>query len=301
MIATCLDSTGGLVILPGGESALVAERRTGKIMKVGADQNQKAIEVARVDVDASGDGGLLDLTVSPSYDEDGLIYALITTPSDNRVVRLVAGDAPKDVVTGIPKGATGNVGALDFVSADELVVLTGDGGSPGAAQDPGSLAGKLLRVEIGAAAAAPPPTVLASGFGVGGDVCPGPDNQVWVADRTATEDRIQRVPVAGGPATTMWTWPDRPGVAGCAVGQDFAVVMVTKQKAISMLKVDNGAVSTAPSLVAQDRYGSLGGAAVAPDGLIWAATVNKDGGQPGPNDERVVRFPIDGGGGGGPD
>ncbi|MGB6072191.1 MAG: oxidoreductase, partial [Rhodococcus sp. (in: high G+C Gram-positive bacteria)] len=36
VIATCLDTTGGLVALPDGQSALVAERRTGRIMEVAA-------------------------------------------------------------------------------------------------------------------------------------------------------------------------------------------------------------------------------------------------------------------------
>ncbi len=303
VIATCLDSTGGLVVLPDGGSALVAERKTGRILKVGVDQDQKAIEVARIDVDGSSDGGLIDLTISPSYDEDRTIYALITTGSDNRVVRIVPGDVPKDVLTGIPKGSTGNTGALDFTGRDELVVQTGDAGDPAAAQDPGSLAGKLLRVDTAVGGGPkPPPAVLLSGLGTGGDLCPGPNHEVWVSDRTAVEDRLQRVPVAGGPATTMWTWPDRPGVGGCAVGQDFALVMLAVPKAVAMLKVENGAVTAAPSLMAQDRYGSLGGAGVSPDGFVWAATVNKlPGGQPGPNDERVVRFPLQVGGGGGPD
>ena len=35
-------------------------------------------------LDPSGDGGLLDLALSPTYLEDGLIYAYVTTATDNR-------------------------------------------------------------------------------------------------------------------------------------------------------------------------------------------------------------------------
>ena len=37
-------------------------------------------------LDATGDGGLLDLAISPTYAEDHLIYAYVTTATDNRVI-----------------------------------------------------------------------------------------------------------------------------------------------------------------------------------------------------------------------
>ena len=48
----------------------------------------------------------------------------------------------------------------------------------------------------------------------------------------------------------------------------------------------------------EGRYGQLNGAALAPDGQIWAGTVNKNGDAPGPNDDRVVKIPVPAGGGG---
>ncbi|MDJ0391985.1 PQQ-dependent sugar dehydrogenase [Rhodococcus sp. G-MC3] len=299
VIATCLDTTGGLVMLPGGVSALVSERRTGRIMQV--TQGQSPIEIARVDVDSSGDGGLLDLALSPSYSEDGLLYAYITTSADNRVVRIAAGDTPKPVVTGIPKGAQGNRGALDFYNPSQLLVLTGDAGNPASAADPSSLGGKLLRVEsLVPAQSGPAPQVALSGIGTAGDVCIDPSGSIWVTDRTAVEDRLQRIDPLGAVISPVWTWPDRPGVAGCAAGPGAVAVALTTGKAMAVLTTDKdtGAVTAAPSLLVQDRYGQLNGAAIAPDGQIWASTVNKNGDAPGPNDDRVVKIPIPAGGGG---
>jgi len=300
VIATCLDALGGLVPLPDGNSALVAERRTGRILRVSA--GQKPVEVARMDVDGSGDGGLLDLALSPAFDEDGLIYAYITTPTDNRVVRIAPGDVPKDVLTGIPKGDNGNRGALVFDNPDELLVLTSDAGNPAAATDPASLSGKLLRIQKpGVTPDAHPPTQPAlSGIGIAGDVCPGPNNSIWVTDRTATEDRLQKIEGNGVVINPVWTWPDRPGVAGCAAGANAVAVSLTGAKAVAVLALDQetGAVTAAPSLVAQDKYGQLNGAGLGPDGTLWASTVNKAGGQPGPNDDRVVKIPVPAGGGG---
>ncbi|MFI6168056.1 PQQ-dependent sugar dehydrogenase [Nocardia sp. NPDC051052] len=297
VVATCLDTTGGLVAL--GDGALVAERRTGRILKVAPDTPPS--EFARVDVDGSSDGGLNDIALSPTFQEDGLIYAYITTPSDNRVVRIApGGGAPKDILTGIPKGPSGNHGAIDFATPTQMLVLTGDAGNPGAANSPSSLAGKLLRVNSPAPGATA--EVAVSGIGVAGDVCRDSKDSVWITDRTAVEDRLQRLG-ADGVVTTAWTWPDRPGVAGCAAATDGVAIALTKVKALAIAAADatTHAVTAAPTLVAQDKYGQLGGAAVGADGTIWVGTVNKTDGQPTPNDDRVVRIPPPQAGGNGPD
>ncbi|MFB8274229.1 PQQ-dependent sugar dehydrogenase [Nocardia colli] len=297
VVATCLDTTGGLVAL--GDGALVAERRTGRILKVAPDTPPS--EFARVDVDGSSDGGLSDLALSPTFQEDGLIYAYITTPSDNRVVRIApGGGAPKDILTGIPKGPSGNHGAIDFATPTQMLVLTGDSGNPGAASSPSSLAGKLLRVNSPAPGATA--EVAVSGIGVAGDVCRDSKDSVWITDRTAVEDRLQRLG-ADGVVTTAWTWPDRPGVAGCAAATDGVAISLTKAKALAIAAADatTHAVTSAPTLIAQDKYGQLGGAAVGADGAIWVGTVNKTDGQPTPNDDRVVRIPPPQAGGNGPD
>lgn len=297
VVATCLDTTGGLVSI--GDSALVAERRTGRILEVAPET--EPTEFARVDVDGSGDGGLSDLVLSPTYQDDGLIYAYITTPSDNRVIRIAPGGGPpKDILTGIPKGPTGNHGAIEFATPNQMLVLTGDAGNPGNAASPSSLAGKLLRVNSPAPGATA--EVALSGIGVAGDVCRDSKDSVWITDRTAVEDRLQRMG-ADGAVTTAWTWPDRPGVAGCAAASDGVAISLTKAKALAIAAADptTHAVTSAPTMIAQDKYGQLGGATVGADGTIWVGTVNKTDGQPGPNDDRVVRIPPPQAGGNGPD
>ena len=284
--------------MPDGQSAVVAERRTGRILQVTAGRSP--IELAKIDVDGSSDGGLLDIALSPSYAEDGLIYAYVTTGGDNRVVRVARGDVPKAVLTGIPRGADGNRGAIDFANPNEMLVLTGDAGNPDAANDPSTLSGKLLRVDPSATGAPKTPSVTLSGIGTAGDVCTDPGGTVWVTDRTATEDRLQKIDKNGVVVSPAWTWPDRPGVAGCAVSAGAVAVSLTSAKAVAVVPVDqrSGAVTSAPALIAQDMYGQLGGAGLGPDGTLWAATVNKTGGQPGPNDDRVVKIPVPAGGGG---
>src|SRR6201999_1285841 len=159
----CLESTSGLIMLPDSQSALVAERVTGAVKEVSVKAEPKIKTV--IPVDGSGDGGLMDIVLSPTYSQDRLMYAYVSTPTDNRVIRIADGDIPKPIFTGIPKGATGNMGALIFTSDTTLVVLTGDAGDPALANDPASPAGKVMRIEQPTTVNQAPLTTAMSGMG----------------------------------------------------------------------------------------------------------------------------------------
>ena len=157
MVATKLVEPTGLVVLPDG-TALVGERKTGRIYRVQPDGSRPATLVQTLaGVDGTGDGGLLDLAISPTYAEDGLIYAYLTTATDNRVVHFALGSAPSVVIGGIPRGGTGNTGRIAFDATGALLTGTGDAGNPALAASPTSLAGKVLRTDdIGKPAAGQP-------------------------------------------------------------------------------------------------------------------------------------------------
>src|SRR6202795_4485314 len=224
----CLESTSGLIMGPDSKSALVAERTTGAVKQVAVNAEPKVKVV--IPVDPSGDGGLMGIVLSPTYEQDRLMYAYISTPTDNRVIRIADGDVPKDILTGIPKGAIGNTGALVFTSPTTLVVLTGDAGNPAMAADPRSLAGKVLRIEQPTTLGQAPPTTALSGVGSGGGLCTDPvDGSLYVADRTPTADRLQRI-TKTSQVSTVWTWPDKPGVAGCAAMDGTIMVNLINTK-----------------------------------------------------------------------
>ncbi|MET0863158.1 MAG: PQQ-dependent sugar dehydrogenase, partial [Nakamurella sp.] len=167
VIATCLNAPWGLAPLSDGASALVGERTTGRILQVA--RNTEPVLVAQIDgIDASGDGGLLGIVLSPSYDEDGLIYAYVTTAEDNRIIRIARGDVSKPIFTGIPKGAQHNGGRIAFAADRSLYVGIGDTGDSALAADPASLAGKVLRLDEFGKPAESNPTpgspIFAAGF-----------------------------------------------------------------------------------------------------------------------------------------
>ncbi|MGC5246887.1 PQQ-dependent sugar dehydrogenase [Gordonia sp. DT219] len=290
VIATCLASTGGLRAGDDeGAVTIVAERTTGKIVTTKRYGPQRV--VASFDVDGSGDGGLVDFAFSPTYQQDQLIYALITTPTDNRVVRLAPGDVPKPILTGIPKGATGNMGALLFASPTQLLVATGNAGDPAAANDPGSLAGKLLSLTDLSSGTTARPKVLTSGLGSNVALCPGSSGALYMSDQGPTEDRLQSVDGSGA-ATVLWTWPDKPQIAGCATTAGQIFVTETRTQRIEAINQPTRQRPTInpPVLVLEKRYGALGRiTAVGTDtGRLQVATVNHDHGQPVPADDRVI-------------
>ncbi len=297
VITTCLQSTAGL--MPGddrGDVTVVAERTTGQIIAARRFSKHKVV-LTIPGIDASGDGGLIDFAESPTYRQDRLVYAFITTATDNRIVRIAAGDVPKPILTGIPKGATGNLGSMYFRSTGELIVATGDAGNPAAANNPASLAGKILLVTGFSSGANPPPKILASGVGSNPALCPS-GSTIFVADGTATADRLSQV--SGNSLRTVWSWPDKPGLGGCAVTSGTIAVSTIRTQRIETLvepTAEKPGVDK-PTTVLEKRYGAIGRMRPVGNGLIQFATVNK---QYGPKavsqDERVVRFLVPAAGG----
>ena len=251
-----------------------------------------------VPVDATGGGGLTGLVLSPAYAEDRLVYAYATTTDDNRVLRLAPGEEPKPVLTGIPRGARDNGGALATDGRNALLVATG---SAGLTPDAASLAGKLLRIDtLGRPAADnpdPASPVFSSGLRAPGGVC-AEGSTVWITDRPGSRDVLYRA-APGALGDPAWTWPDRPGVAGCVAQPGLLLVAQTTARSVFVLRPDgNGTFTGSPETLLQNRYGRLAAAAMAPDGLLWLGTANKGaGGKVVPSDDRVIRIQPPSGGG----
>jgi glucose/arabinose dehydrogenase len=299
VVATCLDPVGAIAVLPDAASALVGERRTGRVLRI--EQGSEPELVATVPVDTTGGGGLTGLVLSPSYVEDQLVYAYITTPEDNRVVRLAAGEPPKPVLTGIPRGPANNGGALAVDDDGSLLVATGNAGQPSPAPD--SLAGKLLRIDLQGRPAKGNPDPLSptmsSGLQSPGGICIDPRRgAAWVTDRRVGEDALHLI-VPGQLPAPAWRWPDRPGIAGCTAQDGAVAVAQVRPQSLFVIRTDaKNQFVGAPETLLQETYGRLSAATTAPDGLLWLGTVNKAGGFPVSSDDRVVRIlPLAPGGG----
>ncbi len=299
VVVTCLNPVGAVAVLPDGLSALVGERTTGRVLKV--RQGVAPTLVTTIPVDPSA-GGLTGLVLSPAYAEDQLVYAYVTTPTDNRVVKLAPGEPPKPVFVGIPRGYVHNAGALGVDLDGSLLVATGDTGVDTSL--PGSLAGKVLRIDtLGRPAKGnPDPTspVLSTGVSDPGGLCVDEVSTLtWLSDRTFAGDVLHLV-TPGPLPTAAWRWPDNPGVAGCAAHDGTVTVAETDGTAAYVLRADkNGLFSGQPQTVLKGVYGRLGAVTLGPDGFLWLGTENKAGGNPVSSDDRVIRIQMNGGGGAG--
>lgn len=311
MIAACLKAPWGLAVLADGQSALVGERTTGRILRIAA-QTDPVPYATIADIDASGSGGLLGISLSPSFDEDGLIYLYVTTKTDNRVLRLAKGDAAKPIFVGIPKGGTHNGGRIEFGADGQLYVGTGDTGKPALATDPKSLAGKVLRIdEFGKPSKGNPTAgsaVYASGFtDVTGMCVLG--SAMGALDHRAAADVLIGVAKGGEytsvpPGAAVWTWKKSDGGANdCSTSStQLAFTSLDAQRVVALQRSPKtgGFVGT-PNTLVQKTYGrlltlTLGGGGT-PQEVFWATTSNKDGkGKPAASDDRVIVLKANGGG-----
>ena len=153
VLASELQVPWGIAFLPDG-GALVTERDTAKILQGRPGVRRRTGSRSPrcrplAEVDAAGEGGLMGIAVSPTYDQDKTVFVYYSTSEDNRIAKLVLGGKPAPIVTGIPLSGIHNGGRLAFGPDGFLYATTGDASQRGLSQDPKSLGGKILRMTAG--------------------------------------------------------------------------------------------------------------------------------------------------------
>jgi glucose/arabinose dehydrogenase len=306
VVASRLSAPTGIAIMPDN-TALVGERTTGRILRVQPRPGAK-VEAVRTltGLSTAGGGGLLDLAISPNYSQDNLIFAYLTTPTDNRVVTFTLDGPVTPVLTGIPRGTTDNTGRIVFAPDGSLLVGTGDAGRPSLALDPSSLAGKVLRVtDIGTPAPdnpTPGSRVWTTGHRIVNGLCVNPTNATTFEVETRTTTDPVNILARGA----SYGWPHSAGKylapailmprdarspGGCAVldGRLF----ITSRDGEDLLAAPIGSSTQIGSFVPalRKKYGRLLTVVAASDGALWLTTSNRDGhGKPVAADERVLRI-----------
>jgi glucose/arabinose dehydrogenase len=324
VLAKKLEIPWGLAFLPSG-GALVTERDTARILQVGPESDADGLKVTEVqrlaEVQPSGDGGLLGIAVSPKYATDKTVYVYYSTAKDNRVGKLVLKGKLTPILTGIPRSGTDNGGQLAFGPDGFLYVTTGDGTPTGTqAPDPKSLGGKILRITTAGKPAPGNPAgnspVWSSGHrnvqGIAWDqnktmYASESDQKTYGELNVIVKGKNYGWPAADGngsdPKLTnpLITWPTADSsCSGVAVLEQNVATACLLGKRVWLASVTaNGTVLGSPQAVLTGEYGRLRALVAAPDGSLWASTSNQeDDGDPGPDDDRLLRLVFSGGGAG---
>lgn len=308
VIATSLEAPWSIAFTDSG-AVLVSERDSGSILEL---DGRGATPIAQLaGVDHGGEGGLLGLAVG-----DGHLYAYVTTADDNRVTRatltgepgvLVIGQ-PQTVLEGIPAAGNHNGGRIAFGPDGMLYVTTGDAGQPGSAQDPSSLAGKILRLEPDGSIPADNPFPGSAVYSLGHR---NPQGIAWADDGSlwATEfgqdtwDELNRIEpgenygwptvegAAGDPRFTdpvqQWS-PSEASPSGMAHADGRLWIANLRGQSLREVDLDSPGESTVHWLA---EHGRMRDVVLAPDGALWVLTSNTDGrGDPADDDDRILPF-----------
>jgi glucose/arabinose dehydrogenase len=311
-----LEAPWGIAFLPDG-SALVSERDTTKVLAVAADGEQVRT-VGRIGVARpQGEAGLLGLAVSPTYDEDSLVYAYASTDRDNRVLRMEYDGRslgePEVVLDGIPNGYIHDGGRLEFGPDGHLYVSTGEIGEPDLAQDTDSLAGKILRITPDGDPAPGNPDEDSPVWTLGHRNVQGlafdDEDRLWASEFGAnTWDELNLIeeglnygwPLVEGKGdmdefrnpVAQWRTSEASPSGLAYVEGSLWMASLRGQRLWRVPVNEDGSIGEPQDFFVGD-YGRLRTVVVAPDGSLWLSTSNRDGrGDPAAEDDRILRVAL---------
>jgi len=268
------------------------------------------------EVAAVGEGGLLGMALDPDFASNGYVYIYYTYREGgqlyNKVVRMKYGErALGEVTTLIDKipGATQHDGGrIRFGPDGYLYMATGDAGKPELAQDLGSLAGKILRIDP-----KDPQRVISyyetPVFGLG---FRNPEGLAW-------DDKGKLYATDHGPRgrdefnwvksweNFGWPWVTgnewEPSLMGPVIqsgaetwapsGADYyrGSVFFAGLRGEAIYEVVLGETSEELKVHVKGEFGRLRTVKVGPDGNFYVLTSNRDGrGIAGEGDDRVIRI-----------
>jgi aldose sugar dehydrogenase len=152
VLAQNLDVPWAIDIAEDG--TLFFTERTGRVMAIDRNGSLLSDPVAYINVMQNGESGLLGLALHPNFTENHLLYVYHTYSNDssvlNKVLMLTEDDnkivESKVIIDNIPAADRNDGGRIKFGPDGKLYIATGDAGHPELAQDAGSLAGKILRL-----------------------------------------------------------------------------------------------------------------------------------------------------------
>jgi glucose/arabinose dehydrogenase len=324
-VATGLDTPWALAFAPDGR--LFFSERGGRV-RVLENGSLRPEPVATLPVRETAEGGLMGLALDPGFPTEPYLYAMYTFESGrgprNRVVRLrlEGTDTREDeiLLDDLPGASIHDGGRLAFGPDGRLYAALGDASEASLAQDPGALAGKIVRLGREGAVPSDNPFLGSPIYTLGHRNVQGLAWQPGTGRLYATEhgatgnDEVNLIE-----AGQNYGWPEvqgtdqpapsrsplavySPAVApagavfysGDAIPQwsgsfFFATLRGNHLHRLRFDPQEPNRVVEQEQLY-QDAYGRLRDVALGPDGALYLTTSNRDGrGSPGQEDDRIIR------------
>ena len=309
-VASGLDAPWSMAVV--GDVVFVSERDTARILEVSLDGTTRVAATVE-GVVHSDEGGLLGLAT----DGDAL-YVYSTARSGNRVEKYPLTGTPGSyglgepaaVIDGMPAGTHHNGGRIAFGPDGMLYIANGDTSDEPASQDPGSLAGKILRIAPDGGIPSDNPDPQSAVYSLGHRNVQG---FAWTEDGTMFASEFGRnyrdelniiepggnygwpsVEGTGGEADgyidPVQTWPtDAASPSGIAIVNDTILIANLRGRVLRTVPVADPSTSTELSA----DYGRLRDVTVGPDGTVFVLTNNTDGrGSPRDGDDRIVSLAV---------
>jgi glucose/arabinose dehydrogenase len=322
-VATDTDIPWGLVTLSDG-TILYTRRDAHDIVRLDPATGAKTTVGTVPNVESTdGEGGLLGLAISPTFDTDRWLYIMHTSPDDNRIVRIKMIDDRLDttteevLVSGILRNKYHNGGRLRFGPDGTLYAATGDAQNGDYAQDLDSLNGKVLRLNPDGTIPADNPFgtyVWSYGHRNPQGLAFDAQGRLWQQEFGNSQLDETNLVVRGG----NYGWPACEGTVGACDTPGFIApkrTYATSEGSCSGITIVRDALYVACGRGARmyrqtisgdsltdlqtyfnGTYGRLRTVEPAPDGGLWLTTTNSGDKDSTPNnsDERIFHVALGG-------
>ncbi|MDP8975310.1 MAG: PQQ-dependent sugar dehydrogenase [Actinomycetota bacterium] len=289
-VARDLDTVWSLRWDPAG--ALWYTERPGRLTKLG-EQSQPV-----QGVDETGEGGLMGLEI----DGRGRKFVMYTGADDNRVVRLEPDGSQRVLVKGIEKAGIHNGGRLRFGPDGTLYASAGDAARTELSPDPGSINGKVLRIDPESGNN----SIFSRGHRNVQGLCFAPGGRFLATEHGPSgNDEVNALVQGfdgGWPRTSgngIKNYPSSVAPSGCAVyggglipaWRGSMLFGTLRGTSLRRLTFDARGSVTGEEVLLSGELGRVRDVAEGPDGAVYVATSNRDGrGRPRNGDDRIVRI-----------
>jgi glucose/arabinose dehydrogenase len=322
VIADDLEIPWSLDFLPDG--SIIFTERPGRIRLIDIEECLLPEPLETIgEVAHTGEGGLLGITVHPDFEDNHFIYVYYTYREDDRLYNKVVRYTEENreltdaqvIIDSIPGGGNHNGGRISFGPDGLLYITTGDAGEDSLAQDPDSLAGKILRIADEGDIPEDNPLQDSPVYTLGHRNPQGlawdEQGRLWATEHgPTTRDELNLIEAGknyGWPEITgdesasdmespiihsgMQTWA--PSGATYLNGSVFFAGLRGQSLYEASIGPDNDSDSVELQEHFNGEFGRLRDVVTGPDGNLYILTSNQDGrGRPVSGDDRMIRINV---------